>query len=80
MNIVFGSIIRIVSGFYIGCTGMVLEVDTEYVSKQEPKVAMVGVELECETRDGLRAPHPRGLMFKMSEVEIIEQPKRLGVK
>lgn len=80
MNIIFGSIVRIVAGFYVGCTGMALTEDRSYVKGGDSKQEFVSVELECETRDGLRSPRPNHLIFSVKEIELIEQPKRPGVK
>lgn len=73
--IVFGTIVKVIAGFYIGCVGEVISIE-RYTMWFTP---IYSVDIECELVGKDRKQFGKAF-FGESELKVIEQPKREGVK
>ena len=78
MNIVFGTVVKVIVGFYIGCTGIATGTRTYIDDNGQRQIHSVQVNLQCTTNTGY--DNIENIWLGPAQIKVISQPKREGVK
>lgn len=68
MNPIFGATIKVIAGFYLGCTGHLVDRYNAYVDRYV-------VNLTCAYKNSTEVEYPRGVVIDLKDMEILDQPR-----